>query len=219
MENKWNGGLGVQKCSIKNKALLARLAWRLFKNLSSLWRSTLLDIYTKSTCLKDSTKHKNHTNTVWKNIKVGWKSCNTCLHWLVGNGENINLWTDAWIPNSPPLRSLISGPLTQYEADRKVSSIIENGLWSLNSLPFNLHPHLTSLIQRIHLSRIPNLQDKPFWSLSKDGCFSTSSAYQSIKQQHRRDVQNPKNSQWIWKLSCPNKIKYFLWICQNGKLP
>lgn len=28
-----------------------------------------------------------------------------------------------------------------------------------------------------------------------------------------------KNFNWIWKMNCPNKIKFFIWLCQHERTP
>lgn len=69
---KKNGGLGLQRSDLKNKALLAGLAWRDYKSSNSILSSVL----------NYKRLPRNHTNSArkvviktWKNIQDGWKDC------------------------------------------------------------------------------------------------------------------------------------------------
>ncbi|KAK4737231.1 hypothetical protein R3W88_000928 [Solanum pinnatisectum] len=59
---------------------------------------------------------------------LGWEKCKEGLTWIVGNGKRTDFWLDSWIPNTPPLRTLVSGPLPCDELNRLVSSTLKNGV-------------------------------------------------------------------------------------------
>ncbi|GAV61766.1 zf-RVT domain-containing protein [Cephalotus follicularis] len=53
------------------------------------------------------------------------------------------------------------------------------------------------------------------WSCSQDGTFTIKSAYRML------DAQNelPREPRaWIWKMRCPQKYKYFIWLVVQNKL-
>ena len=55
------------------------------------------------------------------------------------------------------------------------------------------------------------------WKYSKDGEFSTNSAYQLANQGETSDT--PFQGQWIWKLDILPKIANFLWLCFHSSIP
>ncbi|KAG5632805.1 hypothetical protein H5410_004522 [Solanum commersonii] len=69
-------GTGAQRTDIKNLALLPKLAWRAFKQPSSLWASTLLNKYTKNGKLESNHGDvKPHSSRQWKHLMIGWNVC------------------------------------------------------------------------------------------------------------------------------------------------
>lgn len=38
------------------------------------------------------------------------------------------------------------------------------------------------------------------------------------KQQNKENDNVVKGIKWIWKLNCPNKLKFFLWLCRLNRL-
>ena len=55
------------------------------------------------------------------------------------------------------------------------------------------------------------------WKYSKDGEFSTNSAYQLANQLD--SAKNPFTEQWIWKLDMLPQIRSFLWLYVHGSIP
>ena len=55
------------------------------------------------------------------------------------------------------------------------------------------------------------------WKFSKNGEFSTKSAYRIANQSENNVVQF--SGQWIWKLDIVPKIINFLWLCLHGSIP
>ncbi|KAG5614977.1 hypothetical protein H5410_014801 [Solanum commersonii] len=68
---KGEGGLGIQKCKLKNDALLSKLAWRIYKNPTTLWAALLINKYTRNTNLNTIDKHLITISSTWKNIMLG----------------------------------------------------------------------------------------------------------------------------------------------------
>ena len=55
------------------------------------------------------------------------------------------------------------------------------------------------------------------WKYSKDGDFSTNSAYQLANEDDT--TGNQLQGQWLWKLDVLPKIISFLWLCVHGSIP
>lgn len=57
------------------------------------------------------------------------------------------------------------------------------------------------------------------WGHWNNGVFSTRPAYVYIASANQTNIHIRKKFSWIWKPSCPNKIKNFIWICYHNRLP
>ena len=55
------------------------------------------------------------------------------------------------------------------------------------------------------------------WKFTKDGDFSTNSAYLSIKAE--MGVENTFKGAWIWKLDTIPKITSYLWLYMHTSAP
>ena len=60
------------------------------------------------------------------------------------------------------------------------------------------------------------MTDSIMWKYSKDGDFSTNSAYQLANEDNA--TENQFQGQWLWKLDVLPKILSFLWLCVHGSI-
>jgi hypothetical protein len=95
--------------------------------------------------------------------------------WRVGNGEDINIWDDPWIPTSPSRKILTPRGNIVYT---KVSELINpvTRTWDealLRSMFFSLD---VNRILKIPLA-VGMMEDFVSWNLTKNGIFSVRSAY------------------------------------------
>jgi hypothetical protein len=95
---KNQGGMGFRDIHYFNLALLAKQAWRLIDNPDSLCATILRAKYYPDGDLLN-TKLKKGSSYTWQTIMAGTDSLKRGYIWRVGNGQNINIWEDAWIPN------------------------------------------------------------------------------------------------------------------------
>jgi hypothetical protein len=82
---------------IYNQALLARQAWRLLTSPGSLCARVLKARYYPSGELIDTVFAGNPSST-WTTISHGLDLLKKGVIWRVGNGRNIRVWRDSWIP-------------------------------------------------------------------------------------------------------------------------
>ncbi|KAH0642618.1 hypothetical protein KY285_033492 [Solanum tuberosum] len=114
---------------------------------------------------------------------------------------------------------MFSGLLPMEESGRLVNSVITGGQWKLENIPYPLPQSVIYDINQINIPHIPNPKDKPSWALTANGSFTTSSMYHHIKGKSKHKVTSNKEFNWIWKLQCPNKIKFFLWLSNHRRIP
>ena len=108
------------------------------------------------------------------------------------------------------LRDLIVGPLTQNESDLLLSDLlIEQGQgWRWEVLSFELPQDVKDKIIAIPLSQVRRREDSILWKLSKDGDFSSRTAYALANSSHF--LSNDFQGVWIWKLDVLPKVISFL---------
>jgi hypothetical protein len=101
--------------------------------------------------------------------------------WLLGDGVNINFWTNNWCGS--PLCDLFDIPKSLTSS---VSDYIHNGQWNIPSQLFQQFNALSNLVHQITIPREPS-QDQLIWKHSDSGVLQLSDAYQ-FKLQHLQDL-------------------------------
>jgi len=93
---KKKGGMGYRDLHLFNLAMLARQGWRLIVEPDSLCAQVLRAKYYPNGDLLE-VKEKPGISYSWRSLIRGLKALNNGLIWRVGDGTNINIWTDPWI--------------------------------------------------------------------------------------------------------------------------
>lgn len=106
----------------------------------------------------------------------GWNLCNKGLAWNIGNGIRVKLWDNSWIPNFPPLRTLIQSPLTLSEEHMLVRNILIDRKWNFDNLSLSIPDDIKNAIQSIHIDYSTTPKDKSYWKPTNKGIFNIKSA-------------------------------------------
>lgn len=104
-------------------------------------------------------------------LRINLFDLKTGVHWQVGNGECINIWSDSWLPGSSP--RCATSPQRE-NAPQLVAELIdfERGTWRLDVLEQHFSPADIDSILSIPISqRFP--QDRLVWHFHKKGLFTT----------------------------------------------
>lgn len=121
---KEEGGLGIQKTAFKNKALHAKLAWKMFNNQNSLWASLLIHKYSRNKVIGvDNRGKSNNCSTIWKIILNGWNICMENMNWDLGDWKNIRFWKDTWSTFKQPISTQVNYTFNLGEEDTTVSKL------------------------------------------------------------------------------------------------
>ncbi|KAK1644352.1 hypothetical protein QYE76_062157 [Lolium multiflorum] len=91
------GGVGFRDMRLFNQALLARQAWRLIQFPETLCAQLLKAKYYPNGSIMDTVFTGNGSST-WHAIEYGLQLLKKGAIWRVGNGANIRVWRDPWIP-------------------------------------------------------------------------------------------------------------------------
>jgi hypothetical protein len=91
--------MGFRNYSMFNQALLAKKAWRILTNPSSLCSRVLCARYIKEGGILTAACPKSASYT-WKIILHGRDLLREGLVWRIGNGSSVKVWEDNWIPRA-----------------------------------------------------------------------------------------------------------------------
>jgi len=92
-------GWGFRDLESFNLALLAKQVWRLLFEPDSLWTRVLRAKYYLDGKLLNA-KPKSGSSFTWQSILSGLDCFKQGYIWRVGDGSQINIWDDCWIPAS-----------------------------------------------------------------------------------------------------------------------
>ncbi|GLT26822.1 hypothetical protein SLA2020_018640 [Shorea laevis] len=85
--------------------MLAKQAWRLMQNPQSLWVRVLKSLYFKETSFLSARKG-SHPSWAWTSILKGREILHLGSRWNVGDGREILIYEDAWVPTLPQFKLL-----------------------------------------------------------------------------------------------------------------
>lgn len=91
------GGLGFQDLEIFNLVMLSKQGWRLIQRLDSLASKVLKLKYFPTTTLFQE-KVGSRPSYIWRSIMATRQLVEERSMWMIGNGENVKIWKDKWIP-------------------------------------------------------------------------------------------------------------------------
>lgn len=89
--------------------------------------------------------------------------------------------------------------------------------WKWERLSFVLPSCIKDKIRAIPFQEFGIGEDLLLWKCTKDGDFTTTSAYLSVEDDF--DVEDTFKGSWIWKLDLLPKIKSFFWLCLHNSAP
>lgn len=223
---KKRGGMGFRDIHCFNLALLSKQACRLIENPESLCATVLRARYYPSGDLLNAEIKKGSSFT-WQSIFEGIKTLQKGHIWRVGDGSNINIWEDEWIPNCSS-RKVITRRGQNILS--KVSELINpnTNQWDEDLIHQMFWPVDVQMILSIPL---PSYQMDDFvaWSLTRSGTFSMKTAnHAKWEAQYGHRINHGLVEEgtvphpiWdtIWKLKVPAKVKIFTWRIMRDIIP
>jgi hypothetical protein len=162
-------------------------------------------------------KLKSGSSFTWQGIMAGLENFKRGCIWRVGDGSQINIWEDAWIPTRPSKRMMtpqgtilvtMVNDLINPMAGSWDEELIRSLLWSVDA----------NRILEIPMAPL-GMEDFVAWQHTKNGLFTVKSAYHAEwdyqfgrKEKRTLKVERSEISPvWkkLWKLNVPAKIKIF----------
>jgi ribonuclease HI len=221
---KSKGGMGFRELSSFNKALLAKQCWRLLQEPDSLVARIMKAKYFRNVAFMDVSLCKR-PSFAFRSICSARELLKEGLVWRIGNGEDVNIWGDKWLPT--PSTYAVQSPRCILSENAKVVELIDRDSkwWNLPLIHDIFRVEEAVLIPQIPLSRY-NQKDVLTWRGTTSGEFTVRSAYHM--ERDRTELLRGEGSKssgmsnfWktIWGLRVPNPVKMFVWRACNNILP
>ncbi|XP_026433803.1 uncharacterized protein LOC113331295 [Papaver somniferum] len=169
---KISGGVGIRNPHNVNLSLLTKLGWRMLNNPNDLWIRILKGKYFP----RNNPLHKNRDyeiSLIWHSIRKGLDIVKENYIWEVGDGRNINISLDNWIPGVSHLQNLNDNELKFFS-----DLIDQNGCWDNNKIDVSFTPDVACKIKSIYING--DSQDRIRWRGTKNGEFSSKSVYRIL---------------------------------------
>lgn len=94
-----------------------------------------------------------------------------------------------------------------------------NGCWKLKNISYTIPKNMRDRISMVINLKNQSLKSRLKWILTPNEKFSTKSAYELIIACNMGKIHDSENCKWTWTLKCPNKLKFFIWLCYLKRLP
>lgn len=222
------GGLGFRDLEIFNLALLARQAWRLMTDETSLSAKVLKAVYFPQCSLLDA-ELGSHPSQIWRAVLDGRDIVVRGVVRRVGNGASTSIWQHNWIPRDNfkrPITSLVPNP------PERVSDLIDatSAQWRENLVRVVFTPFDAAEILKISLCT-RNITDFWAWHEERRGVFTVRSAYRMIlrtkisrerwlhEEEGTSNLQESKQWSAIWHIQVPSKLRMFVWRLARQSMP
>ena len=220
---KGDGGMGFRDLAFNNDSLLAKQAWRLLQDKSSLLYKVFKPRFFPNCTIMEAVD-SSHGSYAWKSILHGRDVIKRGACWRISNRQSVQIWQHSWLPTKHPTHVL--SPILEGWEEAKVEVLINEATrtWNENIVNGLFVPDETALIKKIPLSKHPT-KDKLYWPWTQNGQYSFKSEYRFLKSKADKEVaeatQDEDRKFWfsIWALQVPNKIRNFMWCACCDSLP
>ncbi|GLT32030.1 hypothetical protein SLA2020_067240 [Shorea laevis] len=233
--DKGKGGLGVKDLRKFNWALLGKWWGRLVSKEEGLWKKVICEKYGREgepsyNWLRESF---GGGSTWWNDIcrlntieykYEGWLAEGFKIR--VGEGVSIKFWWDDWCGGDKLANRFPRLYLLSAGKDHNISQMGEwlDGTWNWHfQWRRGLHcweeQEVLELKKMIQDTTIIRGKDDIWeWSYSKDGVYSTKTAYQALTREQGVEQQEMALHK-VWNTFVPNKIAAFSWQVLQDKIP
>lgn len=141
--------MGIKELQKFNDVMLAKQVWRLPEDKKSLFHYFFKEIFFPNGNIFSAKEGSG--SFAWKSILKGREIIKKGAKWRVGNGENILIYRDRWLPD--PQQANIQSLPTFYGYDAQVAVLIdkERSCWIEDAVDNNFLPHDARMIKSIPL--------------------------------------------------------------------
>ena len=144
------------------------------------------------------------------------------IRWKVGDGKNIRVFSDPWLPRPSTFRTIT--PKEPHLSNLAVESLITPSRdWDIAQLNQYLWPVDVNTILSIPLS-LRNISDHWVWHYDSKGVLSVRSAYRLEVEDKFNESSSSNGGNrglWnkMWNANMPSKTRTFVWRCMVNCIP
>ncbi|KAK3204299.1 hypothetical protein Dsin_018345 [Dipteronia sinensis] len=215
---KNQGELGFKDLLSFNQSLLSKQAWRILTCPNSLVAQIFKVKYFKNGDFLNASV-KTGGSHVWRSIVWGRSLLSSGLRWVVGDGSNISVFKDRWIPRPNTFKTITPDP----GHDLCVADLLLRNYrgWDVDKLRRALLSVDKGIVLSIPISWSGG-SDSLAWRFDKRGVYTVQSGYRlalSQKVSASAYTSSIAHHWWetFWRLKLPPKVKVFVWrACWNA---
>lgn len=200
-----------------NKALLAKVGWRLIHDDHSLWAKVLRSKYkVKDTLDLSWLTVKGTWSSTWRSVCVGLREVVIPgINWVIGDGKSIRFWQDKWLIDEPLCKVALLDIPNGFE-NLRVVDYWKNGTgWTIEAIDQFVRASLITNLWALVVDAVTGARDRLSWGESSSGQFTVSSAYSLFTRDStpRQDMGNLFSK--VWRVVAPERVQVFLWLGVN----
>ncbi|CAL1380726.1 unnamed protein product [Linum trigynum] len=210
------GGVGIRPTRLANQAMLAKGAWKLATGDQALWAKVMRSKYGGTRQGLQVINKRKGSSFAWNSYAQTANLLRKGAAFNVKNGRKTKFWTDVWVLQVP-LMEVTTTEIPYGVEYKTVADYWEaNSGWKVQDFQAYLPQEIVDKIRSIMLDPLSQEEDRLFWKLSANGIFNTSSAYLAGSP----DQSNQNHMDWrkIWRLQCPERVRWFTWLAAKGRL-
>lgn len=222
-KRKEEGGLGFHISSF-NQSILAKQAWRILKNPTSLVSRVLKKKYWRNCSFMEGGLG-SRPSYAWRSILHGRDLIAEEMVMKIGDGKDTKVWTDNWIIEPLP-RPPMYLPDVEVDLTLRVEELLipHTRLWDAHTVRDLFVEEDANMILKLKTEQ--HKQDSWIWGFTKDGIYTSQSGYrfldslQNSANQGQNRIPPLERKLWknIWKLNTLPKIRHFIWRAIAGAL-
>ena len=171
--------------ALYNDSLLAKQAWRLLHNRSSLFYKVFKARFFPNCSIMEA-KDSRGGSYAWRSILKGRDVIQRGARWRVRDGKSINIWQHRWIPRKTS-SLVVSYPIESME-NCSVAVLIDESerRWNKELIDGIFSQEKVAIIKKIPLSRKVN-EDVLIWPYINDGQYTCKTGYRFLKEEAKMD--------------------------------
>ncbi|RVW13630.1 LINE-1 reverse transcriptase-like [Vitis vinifera] len=185
---KEEGGLGIRKLDLLNKALLGKLVWRYAYEKDNLWKTAIGVKYGQEGCgWRTKEVCGPYGVGLWKEIMKEADWCWESIDFKVGKGTRVLFWTDEWCSNEALSQTFPQLFTLAGHRNAKVSEVWDSSLgqggWNLSlARDFNDWEldQIGDMLNLLRDFRTSPEEDSVRWKREGNGVFGAKGAYKML---------------------------------------